>query len=213
MAKATAKATAKTIAEDATKVVAKKIPFVSLVAGGVFAVGRLGSGVYHFCNGNTVRGFEELGKAGAEIASGAVACFPGPGTYASLAIDVGLVGWDIADGVIDSRAKAGKSTTETLLQGKLLKVREAIDEGTYSKGEFLECVFSLAWAKFGSKEGTKAADDAEYIDEMVKKIFDDGIFDGITFPTEDILKVMAKKGFSQDQVNYFKAKAKSRKRG
>ncbi len=209
VAKAAAKATAKATAEGATKSVAKKIPVISLAAGGVFGAVRVGCGIYHACKGDYVRASEEAGKAALEVASGACGCFPGVGTVASLAIDGALIAWDIGDGVADARKP---KPPKTRLKQKLQEIKNAIDEKTYSTEAFLDCVFTIAFRKLGSKVGDKAEDDAEYIDDMVKSTLDDGIFDGVKFPTEDILAKMAEKGFSQAQRRTFKALAKSRKR-
>ena len=67
-------------AKAAGKTAAKAVPFIGLLIG-------LGLGLYRVHKGQYL-------AAVAEIASGAVAMFPGPGTAASVAIDLGLAGHD-----------------------------------------------------------------------------------------------------------------------
>lgn len=71
-----------------SKEVAKVIPFVSLVAGVGLCVFRVIKGVK---SGNKM----EFVKAPLEIVSGVLACFPGVGTISSVALDGGLLSWDI----------------------------------------------------------------------------------------------------------------------
>lgn len=80
--KAVTKTIAKTAGSAVGKSVLKKIPLVSLGAGAWFAWDR-------------IKGGDWKGACG-ELASGALGCFPGVGTAASTAIDVGLAAKDIS---------------------------------------------------------------------------------------------------------------------
>jgi hypothetical protein len=74
----------KKIAKEGVKTAqagAKQIPFVSLAFGVGFAAYRVYNGQY--------------GRAGGELLSGVLGCFPGYGTIASIAVDAGLIGYDI----------------------------------------------------------------------------------------------------------------------
>jgi len=62
-------------------IVAKKVPGVSLLCGGIFAAGRLWSG--------------DLVGACLEVASGVASCVPGGGTAASIGIDALIAGKDL----------------------------------------------------------------------------------------------------------------------
>lgn len=88
------KAVVKTAGSAVGKSVLKKIPVVSLGAGAYFAWERIKNGEW---------------KAGAcEVLSGAAGCFPGLGTAASAAIDVGLATSDVYQ-VLSSAETAGTS--------------------------------------------------------------------------------------------------------
>lgn len=87
--KAVAKAAAKTAGSAVGKSVIKKIPLVSAAAGCYFAWDRMKDGDWK-------------GACG-EVASGVAGCFPGLGTAASAAIDVGLAAKDIKTAVDKSK--------------------------------------------------------------------------------------------------------------
>lgn len=86
--KAAGKVAAKTGAKAVGKSLLKKIPVVSAVAGVCFAVGRAKEGDWK-------------GACG-EALSGVAGCFPGLGTAASTAIDVGLAGRDIHNSLAET---------------------------------------------------------------------------------------------------------------
>ncbi len=73
----------KKAAVNAVKMYAKYIPFVSIAMG-------TGLGIYRFCNGNVTKGIAEIG-------SGLAASIPGPGTYVSAAVDLGIYASDVHD--------------------------------------------------------------------------------------------------------------------
>lgn len=79
--KAVAKTAANTTAKAVGKSLLKKIPLISIGAGLIFGAQRAMAGDF-------------VGAAG-EVASGVCGTFPGPGTAASVTIDVGLAGRDI----------------------------------------------------------------------------------------------------------------------
>jgi len=79
--KAASKGVEKIAAKIGFEDAVKKIPIAGAVAGAAFAVGRVAEGDY-------------LGAAG-EVASGVASSFPGIGTAASVAIDVGLGARDL----------------------------------------------------------------------------------------------------------------------
>ena len=87
--KAVVKAAAKTAGSAVGKSVIKKIPLVSAAAGCYFAWDRIKDGDWK-------------GACG-EVASGVAGCFPGLGTAASAAIDVGLAAKDIKSAVAESK--------------------------------------------------------------------------------------------------------------
>ena len=105
--KTAGKAVAKTGAKAGVgiaKAGAKKIPVAGLVVGGAFAAWRSGWGIFYMAQGNFKKGASEFTKAGLEVASGAVAIVPGLGTGASVAIDAGLIAWDVADDVAEAKS-------------------------------------------------------------------------------------------------------------
>ena len=213
-AKSAAKQTAKVAAEASAKTAAKKIPIFSLAVGGFFGAVRVGSGIYNFVQGNTARGFEELGKAPLEVASGAAACFPGVGTAASFGIDAALLGWDVGDAIHDATkdSSTADSPAQILLKYKVLQISEAIDDHKLSNDAFLNEVFKLVFAnlKYHANKN-EAAKDAAYIYAMVKAVFDSEEFAG-KFPTVTIAKKMIEIGFSKVQVDCFRAVAIENKR-
>ena len=87
--KAATKAVSKEVQKEAVKTAGKafgktalkKIPFVGLAAGVVFAADRAMHG--------------DFAGAGMEVASGALSCVPGAGTAASVAVDVAIAARDI----------------------------------------------------------------------------------------------------------------------
>lgn len=93
--KAVVKTVAKTAGSAVGKSLLKKIPLVSLGAGAYFAWDRLKEGDWKAACG--------------EVASGALGCFPGVGTAASAAIDVGLAAKDIKT-VVDENKVTEVST-------------------------------------------------------------------------------------------------------
>ena len=102
--KAVVKAAAKTAGSAVGKSVIKKIPLVSAAAGCYFAWDRIKDGDWK-------------GACG-EVASGVAGCFPGLGTAASAAIDVGLAAKDIKTAVDESKeAAAADHPTEAEAAG------------------------------------------------------------------------------------------------
>lgn len=91
--KAIGKTAAKIAGSALGKSIIKKIPLISLGAGCYFAINRAKDGDWK-------------GACG-EVASGALGCFPGLGTAASTAIDVGLAAKDVKQ-AIDSSKNANK---------------------------------------------------------------------------------------------------------
>lgn len=81
---------------------AKKIPVAGLLVGGAFGAWRAGWGVYYMTQGKYKKGASEFTKAGLEVAAGAVATVPGVGTGASVAIDVGLIAWDVKEAISEA---------------------------------------------------------------------------------------------------------------
>ncbi len=79
------KVVAKTTGSAVGKSILKKIPLVSIGAGCWFAWNRIKNGEYK--------------SAGCEVVSGICGCFPGIGTAASTAIDVGLAAKDIREAI------------------------------------------------------------------------------------------------------------------
>lgn len=97
--KAVTKTVAKTVGSSVGKSVLKKIPLVSLGAGAWFAWDRMKDGDWK-------------GACG-ELASGALGCFPGGGTAASTAIDVGLAAKDISSVVVENKQPQTAEQNET----------------------------------------------------------------------------------------------------
>lgn len=100
--KTVGKVVAKTAASAVGKSVLKKIPLVSAGVGAYFAYERLKNG--------------ELKAAGCELLSGIAGCFPGIGTAASVAIDVGLATNDIRNVVKGSKNQTAQATPKVLTQ-------------------------------------------------------------------------------------------------
>ena len=96
--KAVVKTVGKTAAKAVGKSILKKIPIISVGAGLVFGAQRAMSGDWK-------------GAVG-EVASGTLGTFPGLGTAASVAIDVGLAGRDIYNDVQQSK-QANTATRQT----------------------------------------------------------------------------------------------------
>lgn len=103
--KAVTKTIAKTAGSAVGKSVLKKIPLVSLGAGAYFAWDRIRNGDWK-------------GACG-ELASGTLGCFPGLGTAASTAIDVGLAAKDISQVVTENNEN--QSSTQNAAKADLAK--------------------------------------------------------------------------------------------
>ena len=88
-AAASAKVASKIVKSSVAKTVAKSIPFLSVLAGGAFAVDRARKGEYR--------------KAFLELASGVLGIFAGPGTVAGLGIDAYLLAEDLGITVEDAK--------------------------------------------------------------------------------------------------------------
>ena len=114
--KAVTKTVAKTVGKTVTqtsgtaivKSLAKKLPIVSLGAGLYFAYDRIKDGDWK-------------GACG-EVASGTLGCFPGLGTAASVAIDVGLAAKDISSALSETK------TAETTQKEKATNEITNIDD-------------------------------------------------------------------------------------
>lgn len=90
--KATAKVAAKAVGTTVGKSVLKKVPGVGLVAGAYFAYERAKKGDW-------------IGAA-CDFASGACACFPGPGTWASVGFDMINAGRDVYNATTENNQLA-----------------------------------------------------------------------------------------------------------
>ena len=97
--KSVVKAVAKTTGSAVGKSVLKKVPLVSVAAGCYFAWDRVKDGDWK-------------GACG-EVASGLAGCFPGVGTAASAAIDVGLAAKDISGAIAEAKAPEASAPTVT----------------------------------------------------------------------------------------------------
>ena len=100
------KVAAKVGGKSAVKCAVKKIPIISAVAGTGFAVERCFKG--------------EWVAAGGEFLSGVAGCFPGLGTAASVAIDVGLATNDISK-ALNKENKADNEREQILTDAKKQK--------------------------------------------------------------------------------------------
>ena len=114
--KQVAKAAGKAAGKAVGKSVLKKIPLVSLGAGAYFAFERAKNG--------------EWGKAGCELLSGALGCFPGVGTAASTAVDCGLAVADTKQAINETKKQqaaeqAQKEQTPKPQQNQVLARRVA----------------------------------------------------------------------------------------
>lgn len=114
--KQVAKAAGKAAGKAVGKSVLKKIPLVSLGAGAYFAFERAKNG--------------EWGKAGCELLSGALGCFPGVGTAASTAVDCGLAVADTKQAINETKKQqaaeqAKKEQTPKPQQNQVLARRVA----------------------------------------------------------------------------------------
>ena len=97
--KSVVKAVAKTTGSAVGKSVLKKVPLVSVAAGCYFAWDRVKDGDWK-------------GACG-EVASGLAGCFPGVGTAASAAIDVGLAAKDISGAIAEAKVPEASAPTVT----------------------------------------------------------------------------------------------------
>ena len=212
--KVAAKQAAKVGAAEAAKIGVKKIPLVSVVAGGLFGLWRVGSGVYSLAQGDYGRMGEEFGKAGLEVLSGVAATVPGAGTAASLGIDAVLLGWDIGDVIHDSKTSKPieKEQIITLIEADLVDIEDAINNKKYSKNELLKDALFFTEKKIGvNREEKRAADDAKYVYEMIKEILDKVIV-ADHFSTESIVLQLVEQGFSEMQIRCFRGLAKAGER-
>lgn len=115
MGKAVTKIIAKVTGSAVGKSVLKKIPLVSLGAGTYFAWNRFKDGDWK-------------GACG-ELASGALGCFPGVGTAASTAVDIGLATKDISSVVKNSPQNNTEIIKTEKTQCKVpKKIKEEIDK-------------------------------------------------------------------------------------
>ena len=111
--KAVVKTAAKAAGSAVGKSVIKKIPLVSVAAGCYFAWDRIKDGDWK-------------GACG-EVASGVAGCFPGLGTAASAAIDVGLAAKDIKTAVDESKQPVAEATPNTV-EEKTASVEQTEDD-------------------------------------------------------------------------------------
>ena len=121
-AKIGGKVASKVGSKTVVKSLVKKIPIVSAVAGTGFAIERCFKG--------------EWGAAGGEFLSGIAGCFPGVGTAASVAIDVGLAANDISKGINEVEEKE-KARENAIIEAKSKGELNAISEKVAQKGESL----------------------------------------------------------------------------
>ena len=155
---------------------------------------------------------EEFGKAGLEVLSGVAATVPGLGTAASFGIDAALVAWDIGDEISDSNNSKSiekEQIITTLIEADLGDIEDAINNNKYSKIELLKDVLVFTEKKIGvNREEKRAADDAKYVYEMIKEIFDKVIV-ADHFSTESIVLQLVEQGFSEMQIRCFRGLAKA----
>lgn len=116
------KVAAKVGGKSAVKCVVKKIPIISAVAGTGFAVERCFKG--------------EWGAAGGEFLSGVAGCFPGLGTAASVAIDVGLATNDISK-ALNKENKADDEREQILTDAKKQKNIKEVQKQIAERTEVL----------------------------------------------------------------------------
>lgn len=114
------KSGAKSALKGGAKLIAKKIPVISIVAGGYFAIERAING--------------EWAAAGAELASGVASTIPGAGTAVSIGIDASLVGYDCL--------KDGEEMVEQPLtldqQKRMLEIYKGLHEKYKETGKLSE---------------------------------------------------------------------------
>lgn len=121
--KSAAKAAGKAAGKAVGKSILKKIPLVSLGAGAYFAYDRAKNG--------------EWGKAGCELLSGALGCFPGVGTAASTAVDCGLAAADVKQSINETKKQqaAEQNKPQTTEQQKNPQMAKRINELRGNKTE------------------------------------------------------------------------------
>ena len=130
--KQVAKAAGKAAGKAVGKSVLKKIPLVSLGAGAYFAYERAKNG--------------EWGKAGCELLSGALGCFPGVGTAASTAVDCGLAVADTKQAINETKKKQAQQ------QRQAQKSPEQIKQEQKKKAEMAKKAEELRNTKVGQKK-------------------------------------------------------------
>ena len=130
--KQVAKAAGKAAGKAVGKSVLKKIPLVSLGAGAYFAYERAKNG--------------EWGKAGCELLSGALGCFPGVGTAASTAVDCGLAVADTKQAINETKKQQAQQ------QRQAQKSPEQIKQEQKKKAEMAKKAEELRNTKVGQKK-------------------------------------------------------------
>ena len=130
--KQVAKAAGKAAGKAVGKSVLKKIPLVSLGAGAYFAYERAKNG--------------EWGKAGCELLSGALGCFPGVGTVASTAVDCGLAVADTKQAINETKKQQAQQ------QRQAQKSPEQIKQEQKKKAEMAKKAEELRNTKVGQKK-------------------------------------------------------------
>ena len=121
-AKLGGKVAAKVGGKAVVKSVVKKIPIISAAAGVGFAVDRCFKG--------------EWVAAGGELLSGVAGCFPGLGTAASVAIDVGLAANDISNAVNDEN-KTSSVREHAIAEARVQKSVKDVQKEIAERGEIL----------------------------------------------------------------------------
>ena len=121
-AKLGGKVAAKVGGKAVVKSVVKKIPIISAAAGVGFAVDRCFKG--------------EWVAAGGELLSGVAGCFPGLGTAASVAIDVGLAANDISNAINDEN-KTSSVREHAIAEARAQKSVKDVQKEIAERGEIL----------------------------------------------------------------------------
>ena len=195
-------------AKEVTEACATKwVPVFSFALGAAFGLYRVYCGIHLYSKGEKARCLEELGKAGLEVISGAIACIPGSGTGFSLVLDGFIAAWDFADTCIhdeeaDKRKKKGK---ETLLRYDLTTIKKGIQSEEYSATEFASCMLREIIEKYpATDDDQKCVDFTFYLNLLIMQIRENSFFKNESaFFTESLLKEMEEIGFSKKQIGCF----------
>lgn len=136
--KAIAKKTSKMVSRGTYKAVLKKVPFVSAVAGCVFATQRALKG--------------DWGGAALELASGVSGCFPGIGTAVSTGVDACLIAKDVYNDVQEAKNETKTSEEQPVQKNNSTNHKDVAELLQQKRGVITPPSYKKAPAKTPQKQ-------------------------------------------------------------